>query len=262
MIIDESFMENILFNFSLNKGQAELLDLTFPLNSTWTSHVLDKKISNEIREQLILLRGDFSEENQKQILLNYQFMKDSGNIQRVEVSEKSTDDSNMNSLSIYCDGACSNNPGEAGSGIAIYYQGKKPTLLYGAFHILGTNNTAELNALQKALEIAAAEKGNFPKITIYSDSQYSIDCISKWAYTWKKNNWTKKGGEIKNMEKIQVAHALYDEIKEFVTLKHVRGHTGEEGNELADRMALLAISSQTESYTEFNYGSVKGILKG
>jgi ribonuclease HI len=260
LIVDEAFMEDILFNFSLNKAQAELLALSFPLNSAWTSHVLDKKISDEIREQLILLRGDFSEENQNQILLNYQLMKSSANLQRVEESEEFADDANMNSLSIYCDGACSNNPGEAGSGIAIYYPGKKPTLLYGAFHILGTNNTAELNALQKALKIAAVEKDNFSKITIYSDSQYSIDCISKWAYSWKKNNWTKKGGEIKNLEKIQATHALYEEIKEFVVVKHIKGHSGEEGNELADRMALFAISSQTKSYTEFNYNSVKEIL--
>ena len=57
-------------------------------------------------------------------------------------------------VSIYCDGACEPNPGHAGSGIVVYRAGKLTELWYGLYHPMGTNNTAELNALYHALRMA------------------------------------------------------------------------------------------------------------
>lgn len=47
-------------------------------------------------------------------------------------------------VEIYCDGACEPNPGESGSGIAVYRQGELSELWYGLYDANGTNNTAEL----------------------------------------------------------------------------------------------------------------------
>jgi len=161
-----------------------------------------------------------------------------------------------NKIKIYCDGACKGNPGEAGSGLSIYKDNNKPILIYGEYQSRGTNNTAELNALYKALLIASKYK----KATICSDSKYSIDCITKWAYNWKKNNWTKKGGEIKNLDIIKLSHSLYEEIKYRVTVEYVKAHAGFEGNELADRMAGLAIKNKNDEYKEYLYDSVEATL--
>jgi ribonuclease HI len=163
-----------------------------------------------------------------------------------------------NTLSIYCDGACLNNPGKSGSGLSIYVDKHKPILLYGDYKELGTNNTAELNALYKALIIASKSKAT--NITIFSDSKYSIDCITKWAYNWKSKAWTKKGGEIKNLEIIKISHELYDTIKNRITVKYVKGHSGIEGNELADRMAMMAITSMNSEYIQYNYKDIREIL--
>ena len=163
-----------------------------------------------------------------------------------------------NTLNIYCDGACLNNPGKSGSGLSIYSDNNKPILLYGDYKELGTNNTAELNALYKALVIASESEAT--NITIFSDSQYSIDCVTKWAYGWKNKSWTKKGGEIKNLEIIKISHELYDTIKNKITVKHVKGHSGVEGNELADRMAMMAITSMNSEYMEYSYKEVIEIL--
>jgi len=38
-----------------------------------------------------------------------------------------------NRLTIYCDGACLNNPGEAGSGLAIFSNNQEPILIYGSY---------------------------------------------------------------------------------------------------------------------------------
>jgi len=160
-------------------------------------------------------------------------------------------------LKIYCDGACKGNPGKSGSGLAIYNRDDKPILLYGDYASNGTNNTAELKALYKALLIA--QKYNI-KTTIFCDSQYSINSITQWAYSWKKNNWRKKGGEIKNLDIIKLSHNLFDKIQNIVEIKYVKGHSGIEGNELADRMALKAIDKQSLEYQEFNYVDIKDIL--
>jgi len=160
-------------------------------------------------------------------------------------------------IKIYCDGACKGNPGKSGSGLSIYSGAKLPTLLYGEYNERGTNNTAELNALYKALLLASKAQNAI----IYSDSKYSIDCITKWAYNWKKNGWTKKGGDIKNLEIIQLSHNLYEEIKHTTKIEYVKAHTGIEGNELADRMAMVAISSKSVEYQEYQYSLIDSVLK-
>jgi ribonuclease HI len=142
-------------------------------------------------------------------------------------------------VSIYCDGACEPNPGNAGSGIVVYRAGKLAELWYGLYNPMGTNNTAELNALYHALRMAEAEIKAGNTVEVCSDSAYSINCIRSWAACWEKKGWKKPGGEIKNLEIIQDSYAIYRRIKKELTLTHVAAHVGTEGNELADRMAML-----------------------
>ena len=144
-------------------------------------------------------------------------------------------------VSIYCDGACEPNPGNAGSGIVVYRAGKLAELWYGLYNPMGTNNTAELNALYHALRLAEAEIKTGNTVEVCSDSAYAINCIRSWAPSWEKKGWKKPGGEIKNLEIIQDCYAIYRRIKEELTLTHVAAHVGTEGNELADRMAMLAV---------------------
>ena len=147
-------------------------------------------------------------------------------------------------VSIYCDGACEPNPGHAGSGIVVYRAGKLAELWYGLYHPMGTNNTAELSALYHALRMAEREIKTGKTVEVCSDSAYSINCIRTWAPSWEKKGWKKPGGEIKNLEIIQDCYAIYRRIKKELTLTHVAAHVGTEGNELADRMAMLAVQSK------------------
>lgn len=142
---------------------------------------------------------------------------------------------------IYTDGGCEPNPGEAGSGMAIYRDGKIDELWYGLYNPAGTNNTAELNALHHALMIAKAEISKARSVTILCDSKYSIQCVTQWAVNWEKKAWTKSGGEIKNLDIIKPMFSLYQSIKDQVSILHVNGHVGVEGNELADRMSIYAM---------------------
>jgi len=166
---------------------------------------------------------------------------------------------NRENLKIFCDGACSGNPGNAGSGLAIYEGKELPTLIYGDYEEVGTNNTAELNALYKALDVASNVNCK-SMIEICSDSKYSIECITNWAYGWKAKGWKKKGGDIKNLELIQKAHALYEELKDKINILHVKGHAGVEGNELADRMAVYTIISKSVEYQKYAYENIDEVL--
>lgn len=160
---------------------------------------------------------------------------------------------NFADINIYCDGACSPNPGKSGSGIAIYEKEKITELWYGLYDKHGTNNTAELNALHEALKIAQLHIQQKRMVQILSDSKYSIDCITKWAKGWKNKGWTRgKGEEIKNLDVIKDCFTLYEKIKNNLTISHVKGHANIEGNELSDRMAVYARVSEETRFVKYS----------
>ena len=153
---------------------------------------------------------------------------------------------------VFSDGACQPNPGEAGSGISIYRDNRISELWYGLYNAHGTNNTAELNALYQAFIVSKDELASGRTVAVFCDSQYSIQCVTEWAVSWEKNGWKKSrkkaGGEIKNLNLIQKMFSLYQSLKDKIEVFHVNGHVGIEGNELADRMSVLAIVSVEEDF--------------
>lgn len=157
------------------------------------------------------------------------------------VNTQATFETPKSDVDIYCDGACDPNPGKAGTGIATYKKGKLDQLWYGLYNPSGTNNTAELLGLHHSLLKAKAIAEGGDSVTIHCDSKYAIDCITKWANGWEAKGWTRKGGEIKNLDIIKPAHALYLTIADRIEVQHVSAHIGIEGNELADRMSVVAI---------------------
>ena len=135
---------------------------------------------------------------------------------------------------VYTDGACSGNPGPGGWGATIKLGDETFEIFGGEDNT--TNNRMELIAAIKALEYLNENH----KITLYTDSNYVKDGITKWIFNWKKNNWktsTKK--PVKNSDLwIQL-----DEIqnKREVKWSWVKGHAGNLGNERADELARMGI---------------------
>lgn len=140
----------------------------------------------------------------------------------------------MKEVNIYTDGACRGNPGFGGYGVILEYKGKEKMMSEGFAET--TNNRMELLAAIKGLG-ALTEPC---KVTLYSDSKYLIDSITKgWVYSWEKNNWTKSD------KKPALNVDLWTELlvllrKHEVSFVWVKGHAGNPYNERCDALATEA----------------------
>ena len=137
----------------------------------------------------------------------------------------------MQQVTIYTDGACSGNPGPGGWGVYLICLDSKKKI-YGCAQET-TNNRMELQA---AIEGLKALKRRC-KVDLYTDSVYVKNGITTWIHNWLKNNWrTSSKSLVKNVDLWQ---SLYSEIQNHdVTWHWVKGHSGDEGNEIADQLAV------------------------
>ena len=136
----------------------------------------------------------------------------------------------MPAVTVYTDGGASGNPGPGGYGI-VMLSGQHRKEINGGFR-LTTNNRMELLAVIIALETL---KFDGTDITIYSDSKYVVDAVTKgWVFNWEKKNFAKK----KNPDLWKRFLKIYP--KHSVKFVWVKGHAGNELNEVADRLAVSA----------------------
>ncbi|MDB5183960.1 MAG: rnhA [Candidatus Saccharibacteria bacterium] len=130
----------------------------------------------------------------------------------------------------YTDGSASPNPGPGGYSVI---RDNQPYIVGGEPTKETTNIRMEGLAIKAALEDSKGDE-----CAIYTDSEFWINVITKWAPGWEAKGWKKKGGEIKNLDIVQAVYPLYNSSN--ATLNWVRGHEGDFGNELADTWANKA----------------------
>ncbi|HQT26209.1 MAG TPA: ribonuclease HI [Burkholderiales bacterium] len=142
-------------------------------------------------------------------------------------------------VEIFTDGACKGNPGVGGWG-ALLRQGMHRKELFGGERDT-TNNRMELMAVIRALEALKRQV----RVRVHTDSRYVQQGISIWIHDWKRRGWKTAGKQpVKNAD-------LWRELDELAS-KHeiewlwVKGHSGHEGNETADRLANLGVQSVLE----------------
>lgn len=173
-------------------------------------------------------------------------------------------------ITAYTDGACKGNPGRGGWGVAFSFYTKKNVKVtwthYGG-KMVTTNQEMELTGFLEALDLCP--KGS--DITVYSDSSYVLSSLvnggkegtvemqkrkmdgkptgkviyTGWLGGWIQNGWKKKDGKaIKHVEIWKnVAYQCESHLKLGSSLKFiwVKGHSGDEGNELADKLANIGV---------------------
>lgn len=129
----------------------------------------------------------------------------------------------------YTDGSASPNPGPGGYSVV---ENGKPIAL-GSEDGITTNIRMEGKALIHALELAGDNA-----VTIYTDSEFWINVVTKWALGWESKGWKKSGGPIKNLDIVQELYGRYNQSD--AVLQWVKGHEGDPGNEAADNWANKA----------------------
>lgn len=137
---------------------------------------------------------------------------------------------------IYTDGGCVPNPGVGGWGAILIYKGKEREL--SGSHPETTNNRMEMTAAITSLQALKRPC----KVAIYTDSEYLKKGITEWMPGWKQKNWTRKGGEIKNVDlwkALDAAASPHD-----IVWRWVKGHAGVHFNERCDILASEAIARE------------------
>lgn len=141
---------------------------------------------------------------------------------------------------IYTDGGAQPNPGIGGYG-AVLMSGEHRKELSGS-EPQTTNNRMELTAVIVALE--ALKKPS--QVTLYSDSKYIIDAITKgWLAGWQRRNWKK--ADKKPVENQDLWQRLLPQLSNHkIDWQWVKGHAGIPENERCDELAGLAIADLRE----------------
>ena len=137
-------------------------------------------------------------------------------------------------IEIYTDGACRGNPGPGGWGVLLK-AGRHEKTMHGGEHDT-TNNRMELTAAIEGLKALKRPS----EVVLYTDSKYVMDGITSWLANWKKRGWkTAAKKPVKNQDLWQ---ALDEEAaRHEIRWVWVKGHSGHDGNEEADRLANLGI---------------------
>jgi len=140
---------------------------------------------------------------------------------------------NLPLVTIFTDGACELNPGPGGWAAILRFGDREKVLSGGEKHT--TNNRMELTAALQALQALKRPC----QVELFTDSEYLKKGITEWMPGWRRHNWRRKGGELKNVDLWQALDAAMQPHQ--VAWRWVRGHAGHPENERADRLAVAAI---------------------
>jgi ribonuclease HI len=170
-------------------------------------------------------------------------------------------------MRVFTDGACTNNgrPG-AKAGYAVFFPDH--TSLNEAGRIpdnqAQTNQRAELTAIARTSVILDEKGFHDVDVVIYTDSDYSINCLTKWYPGWVSRNWkTSSGTDVLHRDLIEETSRRLSKFKSH-RFVHVRAHTGgtddlSKNNDVVDRMARGTID---ESVRDTPVAAVDVLFEG
>ncbi len=152
---------------------------------------------------------------------------------------------------IYTDGSAHPNPGPGGYGVAIVNSSEQ--LVYARSKQTDqetTNNREEIKAILWAM-INYGGAGEVPAPVVYSDSAYAVNTLTQWMFGWAKRGWIKS--DKKTPENLDLIQAYYDWYRQGyrIDLRKIKGHAGEDWNELADQLARGFITEE-EAYNSYS----------
>lgn len=164
-----------------------------------------------------------------------------------------------NEVIIFTDGASKGNPGPGGWAAIVVMSEKVIEL--GGREEYTTNNKMEMTAAIEALRFLSKnkeyqEKKNLSTVTVYVDSAYVVNGITKWVKGWQKKGWinTQKE-EVQNRDLWEALIDAVDDKK--ITWKIISGHVGIAGNERVDEIATGFAEGSTPKLFSGNLSEYK-----
>jgi ribonuclease HI len=148
-------------------------------------------------------------------------------------------------MRVFTDGSCTSNGRKgAKAGFAAWFP-DHPSWS-SAFRVPDdqdqTNNRAELSAIQLAVK-TLEDRGEIDSdLVIYSDSEYSINCLTSWLPGWMSRGWkTAAGKDVLHQDLIKDITSRLSKFKSH-RFVHVKAHTGglddlSKQNAVVDKMA-------------------------
>ncbi len=135
---------------------------------------------------------------------------------------------------VYTDGACSPNPGRGGyAAVILGVLARGPLVVSGA-EPHTTNNRMEMRAVIEGLNALDPS----PAVDVVTDSVYVLKGYTEWLPGWIQRGWrTSAKKPIQNAD-LWAKMVVAAERHGRVTWQWVRGHTGDEFNEMAHRVAV------------------------
>ncbi|KAF6821317.1 RNAse h domain protein [Colletotrichum sojae] len=177
-----------------------------------------------------------------------------------------SEDDETKSIIIYTDGSCLGNGNSAGgepaaAGVGVYFgDHDKRNISEPLEGGVQTNQRAELTALLRALECIPITKPSH----IWTDSSYSMNCVTKWYKVWEQNGWKAqltnedrkmniKDKEVKNRDLVEAIRRKISErdtIGTLTDIQWVKGHGKSYGNIAADRLAVAGAKMKAKALSQ------------
>lgn len=143
-------------------------------------------------------------------------------------------------IEIFCDGACSGNPGPGGFGAILRAAGKVKELSGG--DPATTNNRMEMTAAITALEALHRPC----RVSVTTDSQYLVKGMNEWLAGWIRKGWVNSKKEpVLNRdlwERLDSLAKIHD-----IEWRWIKGHAGHAENERCDELARMAIRQLSQA---------------
>ena len=143
---------------------------------------------------------------------------------------KRTDDT----IFIWCDGACSGNPGPGGWGTILQADGE--CFEFSGSNADTTNNIMELTGALEGIKRTPRRS----RIVLISDSRYLVNGMKSWMRNWKKNSWKKADGSAVANRDIWMELDRESQYRD-ITWEWTKGHSNHPQNDRCDELARQAI---------------------
>lgn len=135
-----------------------------------------------------------------------------------------------NHVLVFTDGSCNYKTQKGGIGIYMKFNNYEKRISEGSF-IEATTGRMELLAMIVALKTVRKDL----ETSIFSDSMYVVNCCNLWVKDWYESKMIEFK---KNTDLLLLLHSELIKINpNLLKIAHVKGHSGVDGNEIADRLA-------------------------